>query len=129
MSKTNMNSVVLMLIVIAISCGCVVVYMIATSAVPLEYEGILANVLYGLDQFLENPVVVGWIESIIVAGWGWIENYTQTGEKYDPKKFVETVCYYEPALILISQYFPMPYAVFIAFGIDVARRIAKRIKS
>lgn len=128
MSKTDMNSIVLMVIIIAISCGIVVAYGYMVSVIPTEYEGFLANILYGLDQFLENPVIVGWITSIIVAGWGWLENYTQTGEQYDPKKFAETICFYEPALILISQYFPMPYAVFIAFGIDVARRIAKRIK-
>lgn len=93
------------------------------------YEGTFENLLYGIDRLLENPVVMSWITSCIVSIGGWLENYTHTKEKFSAEKFAETVFYYLPALTLISQYFPMPLAVFFSFGIDVARRIAKRIAS
>lgn len=118
----------MLLTVIAISAFAMLAYVYFMDISQIDYDGYFANILYGFDMLLDNPVIVGWIASIIVSTGGWLENYTQTGEPYDQSKFAETFIYYESILVLMSQAFPMPYAVFIVFGIDVARRIANRLR-
>ena len=123
------NSIVLLIVMIAVFTFGVAIYAQIMDIQPVEYEGLFDNIFNGLDRWFESPVIVGWIATLIVAVGGWIENYTQTGEPFNAKKFAETFFYYEPVLILMSQAFPMPYALFVTFAIDVLRRIASRLRT
>lgn len=126
--KENLPSLALITIIIVVSIIPIIVYGAFMTEAAVDYEGLFANVLNGLETFLDNPIFLGWIVAIIVAVGGWLENYVKTKEKFDPSKWAETFFYYEPALILLTQWFPTEYAVFLAFGIDVARRIAVRLR-
>lgn len=128
MSKQNLNSVFLMFMVIVISAFAVVAYTWFVGEAEITVAG-FENVFYGLDQFFENPIAVGWLASIIVSVWGWLENYTQTKEPFDPSEFAKTFCLYEPIIILMSQWLPIPMATVVTFGVHVVRRIVTYIKA
>jgi hypothetical protein len=90
----------------------------------------LGNLGYNLDQLFENPAFVGLIATVFVGVFsGYMENWTISGEAFSWIKFAETFYYYEPLLILFSQWLPMREAVAFTFGLDILRRIAKRLAS
>jgi len=93
-----------------------------------DLEGFFVNLGYSLDRWFDNPALMGWIATIIVALGGYLENYVMTGEGFQKERFAETFFYYEPLLILFSQAIPTKYALVFLFAIDVARRIATRFK-
>ena len=112
-----------------------VVTVIFIVAEALIWIGVLdipafGNLNNSLDQLFENPAFVGLLTtSIIGVLSGFMENWSITRETFNPNKFAETFFYYEPLLILLSQWLPMKEAVIFTFAIDVLRRIAKRLKS
>jgi len=90
----------------------------------------LGNLGYNIDQLLDNPAFVGLIATAFVGVFsGYMENWSVSGEGFDLKKFAETFYYYEPLLILFSQWLPMREAVTFTFALDVLRRIAKRLRA
>ena len=89
----------------------------------------LGNLNNKLDQLFDNPAFVGLLMTFFVGVFsGFMENWSITGEDFDPTKFAETFFYYEPLLILFAQWLPVNYAAIMLFVIDVLRRIAKRLK-
>lgn len=89
----------------------------------------LGNLNNKLDQLFENPAFVGLVTTFFVGVFsGFMENWSITGETFDPKRFAETFFYYEPLLILFSQWLPVKQAAVMLFVIDILRRIAKRLK-
>jgi hypothetical protein len=90
----------------------------------------LGNLGYSLDQIFDNPAFVGLIATVFVGVFsGYMENWSVSGEGFDWKKFGETFYYYEPLLILFSQWLPMREAVTFTFALDILRRIAKRLRA
>lgn len=90
----------------------------------------LGNLGYGLDQLFDNPAFVGLVTTVFVGVFsGYMENWSISGEGFDWNKFSETFYYYEPLLILLSQWLPMREAVAFTFALDVLRRIAKRLRT
>jgi hypothetical protein len=90
----------------------------------------LGNLGYSLDQIFDNPAFVGLIATVFVGVFsGYMENWSVSGEGFDWNKFAETFYYYEPLLILFSQWLPMREAVTFTFALDILRRIAKRLRA
>jgi len=90
----------------------------------------LGNLGYSLDQLFDNPAFVGLLATVFVGVFsGYMENWSISGEGFNLKKFAETFYYYEPLLILFSQWFPMREALVFTFALDVLRRIAKRLRA
>jgi hypothetical protein len=90
----------------------------------------LGNLGYSLDQLLDNPAFVGLVATVFVGVFsGYMENWSISGEAFDWNKFAETFYYYEPLLILFSQWLPMREAVTFTFALDILRRLAKRLRT
>mgnify|MGYP001106199431 CR=1 FL=1 len=90
----------------------------------------LGNLGYSLDQLFDNPAFVGLLATVFVGVFsGYMENWSISGEGFNLNKFAETFYYYEPLLILFSQWFPMREALVFTFALDVLRRIAKRLRA
>ena len=90
----------------------------------------LGNLGYGLDQLFDNPAFVGLVTALFIGVFsGYMENWSISGEAFSLKKFAETFYYYEPLLILFSQWLPMREAVTFTFALDILRRIAKRLRA
>lgn len=123
-----MNSVLMLIIIAAVVVIGVSVYTYVIGAVPFEYDGLFSNLLNGMDQWLDSPVVVAALATIIVSTAGWLENWTQTGEAFEAKHFAQTFFLYEGVMILFSQALPIEYALVASFVIDVLRRIALRMR-
>jgi hypothetical protein len=90
----------------------------------------LGNLGYNLDQLFDNPAFVGLVATVFVGIFsGYMENWSISGEAFDVNKFAETFYYYEPLLILFSQWLPMREAVLFTFALDIVRRIALRLRA
>jgi len=86
------------------------------------------NLLYGAERLLENPIVLALIVGLVRNIPGYIENWlAERGLKYDAKKLGETWAYYEPSLILLTQWLPPEHAVAVAFVIDIFRSAIKKL--
>ena len=112
--------------------GLTVVFLVAEALIWFNVISIpeLGNLGYGLDQLLDNPAFVGLLATVFVGVFGgYMENWSISGEAFAPGKFAETFYYYEPLLILLSQWLPMREAVAFTFALDVLRRIALRLRA
>lgn len=90
----------------------------------------LGNLGYGLDRLLENPAFVGLLATVVVGiVSGYMENYSMNGDVFSFNKFAETFFYYEPLLILVTQWVPMKESIILLFVIDVLRRAALRLRT
>lgn len=92
-----------------------------------DADGLFANVLYGADKILENPVIIAFIAGLLVNFFGFLENYVKTGETYDAHRLLETWMLYEPLLILLSQAMTPQLAMVFTLAIDMTRRILTRL--
>jgi len=125
MSKQEYNYLAMILVILT------VMFVVVEALIWFDVIDIpqLGNLNNKLDQLFDNPAFVGLITTLFVGVFsGFMENWSITGEAFDPKRFAETFFYYEPLLILFSQWLPVNYAAIMLFIIDILRRIAKRLK-
>lgn len=90
----------------------------------------LGNLANGgtIAALFENPAFVGLI-AVMLDGVlsGFMRNALQSKEKFDFKQFGETFFYYEPLLILVSQFFPIKYSFVLVFVVRVVKLAIEKI--
>jgi len=90
----------------------------------------LGNLAEGgtISALFENPAFVGLVSALMDGVLsGFMRNVLQTKEKFDFKQFAETFYFYEPLLILVSQFLPVRFAFVLVFVLRVAKLAVDKI--